>query len=351
MSLLPLLPTGAGLLHDRLLVQAVARDAADAVRLTGHPGSGVVLSGHTSLDAARRLVTDRPGAVVLTDRRRYAGARRATGRDGVDLGWAEAQRELGLPGILTDSGYVGRGDAAALRAVLDGAARAGPDVTAVLPLHVAWLHDDLRLLCDEIADHGVGVALVLERSGDPLGVLKVLYGLVTVLALPVPVALLGGDVSALGALAFGAAWASVGVRGGRRHLSPASPASPAGGVPGPAGGRIGALVDPALSLVPVERIAARWALTPDDPGWACPCPVCRGRTIDRLLTAGRDEANAHTVDRLLARRDGLVSLPPGALRRQSWKAQCAAAAFQYQALALAGAGDEVPRHLAHWQRL
>jgi hypothetical protein len=346
MSVLPVLPGRAGLLHDRLLVQAGADDAAEALVLAEQPGSGIVLSGAGAVAAARRLeradrLTDVP---LLIDRRRYAGRARARGTKRLDANWLDRQRELWVPTVLTDSGYIGAGDQAALRSVLHQAARAGPDVTAVLPLHTGWLDGDLRLLCDLIADNGVPVALVLEHARDPFGVLRVLYGLVTVLALPVPVALLSSDVSALGGLAFGASWTAVGVRSGLRHLYPLTGT-------GRPGQRVSALVDPALTMVGVERIAAAWAATPDDPDWACPCPTCRGRTLDWLLAAGRAEATAHTFDRLLHRRELLTQLPVGALRRQSWKAQCASAEFQYQALALAGVPWQVPRHLVFWQRL
>jgi hypothetical protein len=109
-----------------------------------------------------------------------------------------------------------------------------------------------------------------------------------------------------------------------------------------------ALVDPALALIKVGKIAAAWAATPDDPVWACFCSVCHGRTLDWLLSATAEQANQHTFELLLDRRDGLMSLP-GPLREQSWRAKCASAAFQYEALALVGVAWDVPRFLRNWQ--
>ena len=40
---------------------------------------------------------------------------------------------------------------------------------------------------------------------------------------------------------------------------------------------------------------------------------------------------------------------PGPLREQSWRAKCASAAFQYEALALVGVAWDVPRFLRNWQ--
>ena len=379
MSATPVLPGRAGILSDRLLVQTAADDAHDLALLADRPGSGLVLTGTNALRVARLLRRAHPRLPILTDRRRYAGRRRVTGVTGVagfDRAWIETQRELRVASVLTDSGYIGRADVRALRAVLGQAGRAGPDVTAVLPLHADWLHHDLEQLCRLVADHGVPVALVLDRPSDPLGEIKTVYGLTALLGLPVPVALLGGDLSALGALAFGAAWAAFGVRSRPRHLHPVrdgagrwggangsangsanraanraaneSTNGPAGGRPV---GRVSALVDPALALVDVERIAAAWAATQDDPDWVCDCTVCAGRTMDWMLIAGPLEANTHTVQRLLERRDRLASLPPGSLRRQSWRAQCASAEFQCRAMALAGVSWQVPRYLRHWQRI
>jgi len=249
-----------------------------------------------------------------------------------------------VPSVLSDSGYVGSGDHHALVSILEQAVSAGPDVTAVLPMHPDWLRGDLPALTAEITAHNAPVALVLEHRDDPLGVLGTVRGLVSLLRQVRAVGLLCTDVSALGALAFGASWAAVGVETGLRHLYPVN-----GNGFGPRIRVPSALVDPALALIKVDKIAAGWAATPSDPAWVCCCGVCHGRTLEWLLTATVDEANQHTFELLLDRRDRLVDLLPGSMREQSWRAQCASAAFQYEALALAGVTWEVPSFLRHWQ--
>jgi hypothetical protein len=342
MSVLPVQPGRAGLLQDQLLVQASA-DAADiALSLANRSGSGVVLSGPQALTAGLRLANTGPAVPLLCDRRRYAGKSRVSGRAPFDSRWLDGQRRLNVPHVLSDSGYIGHGDLRALVTVLDQAVAAGDDVTAVLPIHTSWLRSDLTTFVSEISARHAPVALALEHRDDPLGVLETVHGLVTLIRQVPAVGLLCSDVSALGALAFGASWAAVGVRTSLRHLYPAD-----GGF-GRSDGMPSALVDPALALIKVGKIAAGWAATTDDPVWACGCTVCHGRTLDWLLSATAEQANQHTFELLLDRRDKLMNLP-GPLREQSWRAMCASAAFQYEALALAGVSWDVPRFLRHWQ--
>jgi hypothetical protein len=343
-STFPALPQRTGRIEDYLFVQAAADDAKQAPSLADRPGSGLIVSGQRSLDAAIRLRKAQPELPLLLDRRRYAGKNRAPATAVFDPRWLDEQRRLGVPQVLSDSGYIGSGDIEGLRSVLDQASAADSDMTAVLPIHADWLRGDLPVLMAEVSSHAVPVALVLEHQGDPFGVLATVRGMVTLLRQAPSVALLCSDISALGALAFGASWAAVGVRTSLRHLYPAN-----GSGFGVQAGVPSALVDPALALIKVDKIAAAWAATPDDPAWVCDCMTCHGRTLDWLLYATEYEANQHTFELLVDRRDSLVSMPRGSLRQQSWRAQCASAAFQYESLSLAGVAWDVPRFLKHWQ--
>ena len=255
MSVLPVQPGRAGLLQDHLLVQASADAVNIASSLANRSGSGIVLSGPQSLTAGLRLTKTAPGVPLLCDRRRYAGRSRASGRAPFDPRWLDGQRELNVPHVLSDSGYIGRGDVRALAAVLDQAVAAGHDVTAVLPVHTNWLRGDLATLISEVSVRRVPIALVLEHQKDPLSVLETVRGLVALIRQVPAVGLLCSDVSALGALAFGASWAAVGVGTSLRHLYPAD-----GGFGSP-DGMPSALVDPALALIKVGKIAAAWAAT------------------------------------------------------------------------------------------
>ncbi|MCK2218149.1 hypothetical protein MF672_030815 [Actinomadura sp. ATCC 31491] len=107
---------------------------------------------------------------LLIDRRRYAGgkSRRKADAEPISRAWLQAQRASGVASVLTDSGYVGKEDKAALQSVLSQAKGAGADVTAVLPLHSDWLLAPwVDHLVDEICSHETPVALVLEHRAIP----------------------------------------------------------------------------------------------------------------------------------------------------------------------------------------
>jgi hypothetical protein len=342
---MPHLPhaSSADILTDALLVQASVGDLDVLSELLSDTGGGAVLTGKRALAGAARLA--RHDIPFMVDRRRYAGQRRVSGTAPFDERWLKRQRDAGVARVLTDSGYIAAGDLEALACVLGQTAETDSDVVAVLPLHTDWLTQDLPQLRRQVVAHGVPVAVVLEHRKDPLGVLRNIEGFVRLLEAPVPVSLLSSDVSALGALAFGARWAAVGVRSSLRHLYPAT------GGGGPVSSVISALVDPALALVKVDRIAAAWAATQDDMSWNCDCSMCCGRTPEWFLTASDAEATAHTFELLLRRQTAMITLPHGEDRRQSWRAQCRSAEFQYQSLALAGVSWRVPGFLRYWQRV
>src|SRR5260370_35660811 len=150
MSVLPVRPGRARLLQDHLLVQASA-DAANIVApLANRSGSGIVLSRPHALAAGLRLTKAAPTLPLICHCRRYAGKSRASGRAPFDPRWLDGQRKLNVPHVLSDSGYIGRGDIRALVAVLDQAVAAGQDVTAVLPVHTSWLRGDLSTLISEV---------------------------------------------------------------------------------------------------------------------------------------------------------------------------------------------------------
>ncbi|MQY07249.1 hypothetical protein ACRB68_53490 [Actinomadura sp. RB68] len=248
--------------------------------------------------------------------------------------WLEQQYAAGATVLLTDSGYIGRGDEPALDAILSQAAfyqreRAGEaTVWAVLPLHQSWLREHVSILTGYLRQYRTPVALVLEHASDPLGTQIAVQGLMQILAVPVPVALLCTDVSALGALAFGAVFAAVGVRTSLRHLYPQD----AGG--GRPTGVVSALVDPVLSIVSTNKIAAAYAADPDNQVWQCYCEHCHGRDLTWLATAGQVQANHHSFTALLARREELESIPRGERRRGWWQNRCSDALWNYEDLRL-----------------
>ena len=342
----------AGLLTDCLLVQAEPRDLETVVALADRDGGGLVLTGRNAVEAcgsARQRGFSHP---LLADRRRYAGNARALGTAPLTKSWLEGQAAVGMAAVLTDSGYIGRGDQAALQSVLDQAAAADTEVVAVLPLHIGWLGPDRKILLSEVNAHAVPVALVLEHAKDPLGSRVAVSGLIEFLrGSQVPVSLLSTDVSGIGAVAFGAQWSAVGVRPALRHLYPVRGD---GWNPSP---QVSALVRPRLSVVSVQKIAEAWARTCTNQDWTqdvwtCHCWTCGGRTADWMATASEAEVNAHTFEILSELRDGLSALPPGRIRERSWTSKCNAAVSRYDELKLdLRIGWEAPGYLRNWAAL
>ncbi len=331
-----------------LMVQAAARESLEVLRLADRPGSGVVFTGAGAIEAvhaARRQGYARP---MLTDRRRYAGASRIRGTVAVTQSWLTGQRDAGIAPVLTDSGYIGDGDLEALRAVLRNAADAGPDVTAVLPLHPHWLRQDRERLIAEVLVHGLPVALVLEHAGDALATPRAAGGLIALLRAAPSLAVLAAGVGALGALALGAQWAAVGVRRSLRHLLPAtSEEKPAARRSRWQAARPEIIAAPVLSLATVAMVVHAYEATPDNAAWACHCASCRGRTPDWLSSASVFDANAHTFDVLLGAADRLRGRD-GPAREQAWRTMCREALDRYGELGLAALGWEPPRLMSAW---
>ena len=108
------------------------------------------------------------------------------------------QRSLGMAAIVPDAGYVAERDLSGLRLVLSRSA-AVPGAVALLALANSWMRGEgLRLLLAELRDIDVPVALVLEHREDPLGVLRILQGVVALLRAGVTLLMLRCDVSAIG---------------------------------------------------------------------------------------------------------------------------------------------------------
>lgn len=334
-------------LKDCLLTQADAPSVNDVLPVAARSGGGLVLVGERSIAAATQLRRSGFKQPILTDRRRYAGKQRAVGTSRFDPVWIGGQRQGGLPAVLTDSGYIGQNDFSALESVLSQTATLGPGVVATLPLHASWLQKNRKQLTAAINEAAVPVALILEDRDDPLAVKATLVGLVALLrGVQVPVLLLSCDVSALGALAFGAHAAAVGTRTGLRHLYPATAGGP------PRDDMESALIRDCLAFRKVGRIAQAVAADPEDPMWVCWCQFCMGRRMDWLLTASQLQIRGHSIELLLDLRDHLVQGAAGTSREQSWKAQCASAQFRHEAIQASGVfWGEPPPAIRRWQEV
>lgn len=317
---------GSGLhrLRGALLVQATAGDAGRVANWADRPGGGLVLTGRDGLAVGQRLLARGFSRPVLVDAARYVHtrARRSTH---LSESWIEWQRAAGLPAALTDSAFIGAGDTEALCSVLEQSAALGPAVVAVLPLHASWLVEEIDRLCAEVAATEIPVALVIEHLSDPLGVASIVDGLLRLLMSGVPTITLRCDVSAVGALCFGAHAAAVGLRAPLRR--------------GPMRRRTdrpSVLVPRLLRFVEPDRLDSAMLAEPDSELWRCDCGVCAGNELSWLSVTDdpRHATDAHTIAALLRLRDTALAGGAGSSRCQDgWALRCVNAAQRHSEIA------------------
>jgi hypothetical protein len=277
----------------------------------------------TNADSVLRHVSENDGDLshVLLDTGSYSGRSRKLAVAGIDPSWVKFQLARGVRWALTDSGYVGQGDLSGLRRLLTGAAGMGGNVICLLPLHHSWLKARRAELAEEINSAGVPVALILEHSGDPLNSREAVRGLIEVLRWSQPpVLLLRCDLSAIGAVAWGAATAAIGTTTGMRHLYPVKHG---GGGRAPS---IAALVPRAFSYVALEKLNDAIVAAPAEPYWYCDCRRCFGRRMDWIVT--EDEAFEHTLSAVGAVAEHVLDTSLTMQQRQdAWAAICHSAQF------------------------
>lgn len=341
-------------LSSTLLVQCNTRrdeDYEDMIDHVSRPGAGLILTGQRALAAARQVV----GKIgyngpVLVDAARYA-SRTHPASAPFDGRFLDRQRELGLPWVLPDAGYIDLKESEGLVSVLSRVRDMDGGVLAPLALSWQWLSADRRgWLIDQITQAGVPVAIALQHNDDPLGVKYALEGLIALLAVPNDVVLLRCDASAIGALCFGALAAAVGTTTRLRHIPGGG-----GGGGGSGGHDPSPILPPCLTYRRLSHILLAVANDPDNPLWACECPTCYGRPISVLANASDPEAAcaAHSVDFLCKLRDDLFGEHKHltrAQRQQSWISQCSHAASRCTELAsqFPVADRKPPSALRHW---
>ena len=302
-------PRGLLTLTGHLLTQVEPADVMSLVAVTGQPGGGLVVSGQDALRLIEYLQGRGYPEALLADRQRYKGKRRKLACQPFDPDWILWQRRLGLPAIIPDAGYVAEHDLRGLRLILQRSAEI-PGAVALLALANWWMSGEgLDLLHDELRRTDVPVALVLEHRDDPLGVYRILEGVVSLLRAGVTMLMLRCDVSALGLIAHGALTAAYGSRTSLRHLYPVS-----NGGGGNNNAKESAFWPEGTALHYRDLLYDAVTADPRSPWWTCPCLVCNAKRLDRLSTAPPEEVRQHSSACLLDLRaelaDVLVSRPP-----------------------------------------
>jgi hypothetical protein len=338
-------PRGLLTLTDRLLTQVEPADAVGLCAAAGGSGGGLVVSGSQAMQVACYLRDKGYRAPLLVDRQRYKGKRRGPAQAQFDADWIARQRRLGLPAILPDAGYIAEGDLEGLRSILSRSA-AIPGAVALLAVANWWLYGPgLRLLLGEVVPAGVPVALVIEHADDPLGVRRVLRGVVELLRAGVSVLPLRCDVSALGLLAHGALAAAYGSASSLRHLYPIKDGGGGGSAPESA-------VWPAgLALHYRDVLYDAVSATPADRRWTCTCPTCAGARMDHLAMADVATVRAHNTASLLDLRRTLVTATAGHGRVRLWSRWCAQGVATHEEVSLGPVVLTAPPAQRYWQQI
>ena len=260
-------PRGLLTLTDRLLIQVEPVDVLSHAAVTGQPGTGLVVSGEDALKLIQYLQGRRYSEALLPDRQRYKGKNRKLACQPFDPDWIIWQRRMGLPVIIPDAGYIAEHDLRGLRLVLRRSAEI-PGAVALLALANWWMNGEgLRLLQEELREADLPVALVLEHRDDPLGVFRILQGVMSLLRAGVTMLMLRCDVSAIGLIAHGAVTAAYGSRTSLRHLYPVS-----NGGGGNNNARESAFWPTGTALHYRDLLYDAVTASPASPGWNMPLP-------------------------------------------------------------------------------
>jgi len=237
--------------------------------------------------------------------------------------WVAAQRAAGadralLPGVLLDWD---RDDNTALLLALSEQSRIGLDLgaTPLFAIDVRWIARKPEVVIDALMSAHQPVALVLVHRDDPLSDPRAIQGLRRVVQQVNRTSLLRSDHGAIGALAFGAEHASVGLATSTRHYT----------LPDR-----GAWRRPGHSARLFVRPLLDWFLASDVAGWTaagqaivCDLPCCHGQSLARFLDPDLD-ADWHNMNALADLADYVINAPRSD-RASEFLRQCRSATKWY----------------------
>lgn len=133
--------------------------------------------------------------------------------------WLMRQQAAGVPFLLTDTPRIRNRDRSELRKALARWEMLDELTLVVLPIENWWLREGLSILTEEVRTAGRPVAIVLLHRYNGLDAVGAIGGLLTFIGAvrPLPVVLLRCDISAVGAVAYGAFAGYVGWSAATRH--------------------------------------------------------------------------------------------------------------------------------------
>ncbi len=289
-------------------IAAAAADLAGAITVAGPGGPEIV----------RKLRDLGLDCSVLFDGMGYADMD-LPARDG----WVGAQRAIGAVCPLLPGAFLAwdRSDNIEFIGTVQEQSRiaAGLEATMLFAIDARWIARKAEVVIDTLMSANQPVALVFAHRGDPLSEPGAVQGLRRVAQRVNRVSLLRSDHGAIGALAFGARHASVGLTTSTRHYAP--PVK-------------GAWRRPGQSARLFVRPLLDWFLASGVAGWTaageaivCNLPCCHGQSLARFLDADLD-ADWHNMNALADLADYVINAPKSD-RASEFLGQCRIATKWY----------------------
>ncbi len=302
----------------------VGSKGAEQIRLCAGTADAVVIFGPGGPASVSKLRTGDWDVPVLFDRAEYL--EKGVAVDGP--AWIDSQLEAGADRVLTpgcwvgaatdDSGFASQANREVILATEQGA-------TCVLAIDHRWLSQTRRF--DEMESFirglDVPIALVLGDQGDPLRYQGSVDHLVALTRNIAGLTLLRIDHAGIGALAFDAVHASLGLKTSHRHAVP--PGSRAASIPHDRTPRV--FIPDLMDWFTVNTIGG-WSTTRVSP--TCGCVCCEGRKIIRFLDE-RDapQADLHNRTVLADLAESILEVPESTERRRLFGSLCAKAIERY----------------------
>ncbi|MDE0493984.1 MAG: hypothetical protein OXH54_08615, partial [Acidimicrobiaceae bacterium] len=255
--------------------------------------------------------------------------------------WVSLQRSVGAACPLLPGVYLGwdKDDDREFLGAVQEQSRIAADLGAMIlvAIDARWIARKTGIVVDALGSVGQSVALVLVHPGDPLSINGAVQGLRRVVQRVGSVYLLRSDHGAIGALAFGARHAAVGLMTSTRHYAPPTRRT---------------WRRPGHSARLFVRPLIDWYLASDVGGWTaagqsiiCPLPCCGGSSLARFLDTDED-ADWHNMNALADLADYVIRAP-AADRATAFLEQCRSATAWYGLAGFKGP-DKPKAQLTGW---
>lgn len=293
------------------------------IRTCAELADSVVVSGSSGPKTVNRLRKEGWKGIVLFDRAAYTNPTVE-----IDLpSWFDEQVNAGADRLLTPGCWVGSESGhLPFDAQIDSelALAIKYDATCTIAIDHRWLTkpsqlDEMILLLKGIDQP---VALILGDTGDPLGYPRAVDALIALTKGVDRLSILRSDHGAIGALAFDAIHASIGLTTSHRHSVP--PRARAYRTPNDQSVRV--FVKDLMDWFTASTIGG-WSTTRIIP--ECNLACCNGQRIDRFLNERlRTDADLHNRTSLSDLAEQILATPPD-MRRRAFGKLCYEAIERY----------------------